>query len=281
MRVLDPRLRSPDPSWFPLRSENGNPAGMHRACPANVPATLIDGTASMFGRKKTETEDRKMSDAPDDLGIPKKPSATIPAERARTEHARTEHDGGAGARPRRARRARPRRVPSRARRTAPPPRPLPRRGCCRMGGPLALRLAPQRRRSAQADRRPRDHAVGRDKLLRQADRRRQRRSQSAELQRGRARRIGSVQGLGDDRRDRGARPLRGQSDRAQAAADPRHRKVPARSAMARSRSNAAARFPAMYRRMPGRGMSGRRMPGRRMPATSRCRCPKRGSHSEP
>src|SRR4051794_27741863 len=30
-------------------------------------------TASMFGRKKTETEDRKMSDAPDDLGIPTKP----------------------------------------------------------------------------------------------------------------------------------------------------------------------------------------------------------------
>ena len=28
----------------------------------------------MFGRKRTETEDRKMSDAPDDLGIPKKPS---------------------------------------------------------------------------------------------------------------------------------------------------------------------------------------------------------------
>jgi cytoskeletal protein CcmA (bactofilin family) len=30
-------------------------------------------TASMFGRKKSETEDRKMSDAPDDLGIPTKP----------------------------------------------------------------------------------------------------------------------------------------------------------------------------------------------------------------
>src|SRR5690348_6320439 len=29
--------------------------------------------ASMFGRKKSETEDRKMSDAPDDLGIPTKP----------------------------------------------------------------------------------------------------------------------------------------------------------------------------------------------------------------
>src|SRR3954464_6937522 len=30
-------------------------------------------TASMFGRKKSETEDRKMSDASDDLGIPTKP----------------------------------------------------------------------------------------------------------------------------------------------------------------------------------------------------------------
>jgi hypothetical protein len=30
--------------------------------------------ASMFGRKKPETEDRKMSDAPDDLGIPTKPA---------------------------------------------------------------------------------------------------------------------------------------------------------------------------------------------------------------
>jgi len=31
-------------------------------------------TASMFGRKRSETEDRKMSDAPDDLGIPQKPA---------------------------------------------------------------------------------------------------------------------------------------------------------------------------------------------------------------
>jgi len=84
---------------------------------------------------------------------------------------------------------------------------------------FAGRGAPQRRRSAQADRRPRDHAVRRDKLVRPADHRRQRRSQSAELQRGRTRRNGSVQGFGDDRRDRGARPLRGQSDRAQAAVD--------------------------------------------------------------
>src|ERR687893_213227 len=30
--------------------------------------------ASMFGRKKSETEDRKMSDVPDDLGIPMKPA---------------------------------------------------------------------------------------------------------------------------------------------------------------------------------------------------------------
>lgn len=30
----------------------------------------------MFGRKKSETEDRKMSDAPDDLGIPKKPASS-------------------------------------------------------------------------------------------------------------------------------------------------------------------------------------------------------------
>jgi cytoskeletal protein CcmA (bactofilin family) len=33
----------------------------------------------MFSRKKSETEDRKMSDAPDDLGIPMKPARAAPA----------------------------------------------------------------------------------------------------------------------------------------------------------------------------------------------------------
>jgi cytoskeletal protein CcmA (bactofilin family) len=33
----------------------------------------------MFGRKKSETEDRKMSDAPDDLNIPTKPARNNPA----------------------------------------------------------------------------------------------------------------------------------------------------------------------------------------------------------
>src|SRR5260370_29074649 len=33
----------------------------------------------MFGRKKTETEDRKMADASDDLGIPMKPARPIGA----------------------------------------------------------------------------------------------------------------------------------------------------------------------------------------------------------
>jgi cytoskeletal protein CcmA (bactofilin family) len=39
-------------------------------------------TASMFGRKKSETEDRKMSDAPDDLGIPTKPVRNNPGQSA-------------------------------------------------------------------------------------------------------------------------------------------------------------------------------------------------------
>jgi cytoskeletal protein CcmA (bactofilin family) len=36
----------------------------------------------MFGRKKSETEDRKMSDAPDDLSIPTKPARGNPAQPA-------------------------------------------------------------------------------------------------------------------------------------------------------------------------------------------------------
>jgi cytoskeletal protein CcmA (bactofilin family) len=36
----------------------------------------------MFGRKKSETEDRKMSDAPDDLNIPTKPARNDPAPNA-------------------------------------------------------------------------------------------------------------------------------------------------------------------------------------------------------
>src|SRR5258707_1546403 len=35
------------------------------------------GTASMFGRKRPDTEDRRMADSPDDLGIPMKPSRPI------------------------------------------------------------------------------------------------------------------------------------------------------------------------------------------------------------
>jgi len=34
----------------------------------------------MFGRKKSETEDRKMSDAPDDLGIPMRPARNSPGQ---------------------------------------------------------------------------------------------------------------------------------------------------------------------------------------------------------
>src|SRR5690348_9010899 len=38
------------------------------------PASIRWNAPSMFSRKKPETEDQKMSDAPDDLGIPMKPS---------------------------------------------------------------------------------------------------------------------------------------------------------------------------------------------------------------
>ena len=182
----------------------------------------------MFGRKKSETEDRKMSDAPDDLGIPMRPARNNSGQNAPGQNA-TVAPLSRAASPVPARPADPMRAAQEALRPADSgPRPtatlagssLPASPLA--GGPLA-RAAPQRQRSAQADRRPRDHAVRRDKLVRQACRRRQRRSQSAELHRGRTRRIGSVQGLGDDRRDRRARPLRGHSDRAQAAGDPRHR----------------------------------------------------------
>ena len=209
--MADPRLTaSLTPSAFPLRSRKRQ-ASRHTSRPfRNCPQS--SGTAAMFGRKKSETEDRKMSDAPDDLGIPMKPARNIPDERARPERnvaplgprrATAAAPGTPADPPRAAQEARGRPISARA-------RPA---GRCRR--PRRCR-APQRRRSAQADRRPRDLAVRRDQLLRQADHRRQRRSQSAELPRCRARRIGPVQGLGDDRRDRGARPLRGQSDRAQA-----------------------------------------------------------------
>ena len=178
-----------------------------------------------------------MADAPDDLGIPMKPARS---------------SGAAARRSRRSSRA-PAPVPPRA---PDPPRPA---SAARPAEPLRrpgdrrrrAGAAPQRGRGPQADRRPRDLAVGRDHLLRQADRRGQRRGEPAELPRCRHRRIGAVQGLGDDRRGRGARPLRGQSDRPQAAVDPRHRpRFRARSATARSRSNAAARSPATSRRRP-------------------------------
>jgi len=42
---------------------------------------------SMFGRKKSETEDRKMSDAPDDLGIPMRPARNNPGQNAPGQNA--------------------------------------------------------------------------------------------------------------------------------------------------------------------------------------------------
>jgi cytoskeletal protein CcmA (bactofilin family) len=57
----------------------GKPASQpYRTKPAPQFACNLMEPASMFGRKRTETEDRKMSDAPDDLGIPKKPSGNNP-----------------------------------------------------------------------------------------------------------------------------------------------------------------------------------------------------------
>ena len=205
-----------------------------------------------------------MSDAPDDLGIPMRPARNNSGQNAPGQNA-TVAPLSRAASPVPARPADPMRAAQEALRPADSgPRPTAAlAGSSLPASPLAGGpLAPPRRndeRSAQADRRPRDHAVRRDKLVRQACHRRQRRSQSAELHRGRTGRIGSVQGLGDDRRDRRARPLRGHSDRAQAARDPRHRAgVRARSATARSRSSAAARFRATCRRMPATSRSRRR-----------------------
>ena len=168
-----------------------------------------------------------MSDAPDDLGIPTKPARNNSGQNAPGQNAVAAPLGRAAA-PVPARPPDPTRAAQEALRPAESgPRPAaPFSGGPLVGSPSAAApgaAAPQRRRSAQADRRPRDHAVWRDKLVRQAGHRRQRRSQSAELPRGRTRRNGPLQGLGDDRRDRGAGPLRGQSDGAQAAPDPRHR----------------------------------------------------------
>src|SRR5579862_9325301 len=47
---------------------------MNRSGKPLIPAALRWNASSMFGRKRPETEDRKMSDAPDDLGIPMKPT---------------------------------------------------------------------------------------------------------------------------------------------------------------------------------------------------------------
>ena len=41
----------------------------------------------MFGRKKSETEDRKMSDAPDDLGIPMRPARNNSGQNAPGQNA--------------------------------------------------------------------------------------------------------------------------------------------------------------------------------------------------
>jgi cytoskeletal protein CcmA (bactofilin family) len=44
-------------------------------------------STSMFGRKKSETEDRKMSDAPDDLGIPMRPARNNSGQNAPGQNA--------------------------------------------------------------------------------------------------------------------------------------------------------------------------------------------------
>src|SRR5215469_13856107 len=64
----------------------------------------------MFGRKRSDTEDRTMADAPDDLGIPMKPSRPIGSTASVTQVGRTPA-------------AVPPRVPEMARPPAEPPRP--------------------------------------------------------------------------------------------------------------------------------------------------------------
>jgi cytoskeletal protein CcmA (bactofilin family) len=77
----------------------------------------FDGTPFMFSRKRPETEDQKMSDAPDDLGIPMKPAR--PSGQAATLLGRTSA-------PVPPRTADPPRPPAEAARSAEPtPRPAP------------------------------------------------------------------------------------------------------------------------------------------------------------
>ena len=141
-----------------------------------------------------------MADASDDLGIPMKP---VPPGRSGSQCS------GQG----------PPTMPPRA--TGSGARG---RGDSRSGGAAPTRrfgysAEAQRSRRPQADRRPRDHALGRDHLLRQADRRGQRRGQPDQLPRCRYRRERSVQGFRVDRGSRDPRPLRRQSRRPQAALD--------------------------------------------------------------
>ena len=193
----------------------------------------------MFSRKRTDTEDRAMAELPDDLGIPMKP-ARPPGQPATVAPLSR---NAAPVPPRHARRGAPcRRGCGASGRCAP--------ACARAGrraGAVGCRAAAQRNRCAHADRRPRDLALGRDQLVQQAGRRGQRRSQSAELPRCRHLRDGAVQGLRFDRRGRGARPLRRQSDGPQAAPDPRdrpgHRHDPLRSDRDRMRRPDLGRHP--------------------------------------
>src|SRR5580658_3459627 len=64
----------------------------------------------MFGRKRPDTEDRRMADSPDDLGIPMKPSRPIGSPSSLSQVGRTPA-------------AVPPRVPEMARPPAEPPRP--------------------------------------------------------------------------------------------------------------------------------------------------------------
>jgi cytoskeletal protein CcmA (bactofilin family) len=105
---------------------------------------------SMFGRKRTETEDRKMSDAPDDLGIPKKPSGNNSGPNASGQGASGPSASGQGATA--APVARPPSPAPLAARLAEPPRPAepgPRPTASLSGNPLpASPLAAARRNDA-------------------------------------------------------------------------------------------------------------------------------------
>ena len=166
-----------------------------------------------------------MADASDDLGIPMKPVHRPAGRRPRPGR-------------RRCRRA-PRIWRARAKRFAPrPPR--------RPGDP-----APQPRRGEAEVRKL---TVGREITLSgeinscdQLVDRGQCRGQSDQLPRHRDRRDGLVQGLGGDRGSRDPRPLRGQSDGRKRLLIKASGRVSGRSATARSRSSAAARFPAISR----------------------------------